>query len=86
VFVEFGVTIDAAAAAAAGMSMTGDGRIGECDLAALLGMQVETLAKRRQEGRAPVHYRLALGTSRISYAIRDVANWVVAHRWDQCPD
>jgi hypothetical protein len=42
------------AAVEQGMPLSGDDRIGECNAAQLLGLEVETLAKRRAEGRAPL--------------------------------
>jgi hypothetical protein len=50
-----------------GMAVSGDGRVGECNAAQLLGLEVETLQKRRGEGKAPPSYRVPIGGSRVSY-------------------
>jgi hypothetical protein len=41
------------AAIEAEMVVSGDGRISECNAAKLLGVEAESLAKRRVEGKAP---------------------------------
>ena len=69
-----------AAAIERGMVVTGDDRISECDAAALLELEAESLAKRRQEGRAPVSYKVPIGTARISYRLADLGRWVEAQR------
>jgi hypothetical protein len=56
-----------AAAVEAGMAVSGDDRVGESCAAKLLGLECETLAKRRSEGKAPPSYRVPVGGSRISY-------------------
>jgi hypothetical protein len=66
----------------AGTWMSGDGRVGEDACAALLGLAPGTLANRRIFGSAPAHYRLGGGGHRITYSLRDVAAWIVAHRVD----
>lgn len=71
-----------AAADEARMLVTGDGRIGEADAAALIGCEPETLAKKRQEGRAPPSYRLPVGPARVSYRITDIAAHIEAARED----
>lgn len=63
-----------------GMRVTGDGRIGEADAAALLGWKPKTLADRRTEGRAPQHYRMPVGEARLSYRLHDLAEWIEAQR------
>ncbi len=69
-----------AAAREARMTITGDGRIGESDAAELLGLEAETLKKRRHEGRAPTAYGLCVGRSRVSYRFADIAHWIEATR------
>lgn len=65
----------------AGLWITGDGRIGEIDLAQLLGYAPSTLANRRREGRAPPAYRLgSRGGSRVTYRLAEVARWIEATR------
>lgn len=66
--------------AQAGTWVSGDGRCGEDVAAALLGMAPGTLANRRCEGMAPPHYRLGGNGHRITYAIDDLARWIVGHR------
>ena len=68
------------AAQAAGMRISGDGRVGEADAAALLGWKAKTLADRRCEGRGPQYYRLPIGEARISYQLADVAAWIESQR------
>lgn len=64
----------------AGYWISGDGRIGEGDLAALLGMAVGALANRRREGKAPPSYALGGGGHRVTYRVTEVAQWLEAHR------
>jgi hypothetical protein len=74
------------AACEAGMAPTGDGRLGEANVARLLSMACETLAKRRVGGKAPRHYKLPVGAARISYRLEDVVAWLVMRREDFCDD
>lgn len=67
-------------ALAAGYWISADGRIGEADLAALLGMTSGALANKRREGTAPPSYALGGGGHRITYRIADAALWVESHR------
>jgi hypothetical protein len=69
----------------AGTWISGDGRIGEDAVAALLGLASGTLANKRLEGSAPPHYRLGGNGHRIPYGLRDVAAWIVAHRVEAAP-
>ena len=69
-----------AAAIDAEMWVSGDGRIGEADLAALLGIAPGTLANRRLAGSAPRSYKLGGKGHRVTYALIDVAEWLIAHR------
>jgi hypothetical protein len=71
-----------AAAVEQQMSISGDDRIGESCAAKLLGVECETLSKRRQEGRSPVAYKVPVGGSRVSYRLSDLARWVEAQRED----
>lgn len=59
-----------------GMWLSGDGRIGEVDAAALLGWTVGSLRNARTEGRGPRAYRIGGGGHRVSYRITDLAEWV----------
>ncbi len=68
------------AANEAGMKITGDGRVGEADAAALLGWKAKTLADRRTEGRGPQAYRMPVGEARMSYRLIDLAEWIEAQR------
>jgi hypothetical protein len=65
-----------------GAWISGDGRIGEDAVAALLGLASGTLANKRLEGSAPPHYRLGGNGHRITYGLRDVAAWIISHRVD----
>jgi hypothetical protein len=53
------------------MPISGDDRVGESCAAKLLGLECETLAKKRSEGQAPPSYRVPVGGSRISYRLTD---------------
>lgn len=64
----------------AGYWISLDGRIGEGDLAKLLGITAGALANRRREGTAPPHYALGGGGHRITYRIADAARWLEGHR------
>ena len=64
------------------MPLSGDDRVGEACAAALLGLECETLAKRRGEGKGPASYTVPVSGSRVSYRLRDLAAWVEAHRED----
>jgi hypothetical protein len=64
----------------AGAWISGDGRIGEDHAASLLGWAPGTLANRRAEGTAPPHYRLGGNGHRVTYALHDLAAWIVGHR------
>lgn len=69
-----------ASARAAGYWISGDGRIGEADLASLLGITPRTLANKRGAGDAPSSFRVAGGGHRVTYRIRDVATWIEEQR------
>ncbi|TWI12710.1 helix-turn-helix transcriptional regulator [Aerolutibacter ruishenii] len=64
----------------AGYWISGDGRIGEGDLATILGMAAGALANRRREGKAPPSYALGGGGHRVTYRVTEVAQWLEAHR------
>lgn len=68
------------AAIKAGYWISADGRIGESDLAALIGMTPGALANRRREGTAPAAYSLGGGGHRVTYRIADAAKWLESHR------
>lgn len=69
------------AAQNAGYWISADGRIGEQDLAKLLGMPVATLVNRRREGRSPPFYRMGVRSgSRVSYRLDEVAKWIETSR------
>lgn len=63
-----------------GMWISADGRIGEADLAALIGIAPGTLANKRREGTAPESYALGGGKHKITYRLIDAARWLEAHR------
>jgi hypothetical protein len=64
----------------AGTWISGDGRVGEDAAAALLGWAQGTMANRRLEGSAPPHYRLGGNGYRITFNLRDLAEWIERHR------
>lgn len=63
-----------------GMWISADGRIGEADLATLIGIAPGTLANKRREGTAPESYSLGGGKHKITYRLIDAARWLEAHR------
>lgn len=63
-----------------GMWLSADGRIGEADLATLIGIAPGTLANKRREGTAPESYALGGGKHKITYRLIDAARWLEAHR------
>ena len=69
-----------AAARESGCWISADGRIGEADVAALLGITQGALANKRREGSAPLAYELGGGRHRVTYRLGDVARWIEAHR------
>jgi hypothetical protein len=69
-----------AACIEAEMPLSGDDRVGEACAARLLGIEAETLAKKRQEGKAPVSYRVPVGGAKVSYRLGDLARWIEAQR------
>jgi len=69
-----------AAARDLGFHVTGDHRIGEADVAALLGMTPGALANKRREGKAPASYALPAKGHRVTYRVADVAAWIEARR------
>lgn len=68
------------AAKEAGYWVSGDGRIGESDLAKLLGITPASLANKRRDGSGPKAFTLAGGGHRITYRLDEVAAWIEAHR------
>jgi hypothetical protein len=71
-----------AAAIEGQMPISGDDRIGESCAARLLGIEAETLARKRSEARGPPAYRLPVSGAKISYRLRDLAIWIEQHRED----
>lgn len=69
-----------AAARDAGATITGDQRVTEEAAAQLLGWSPGSLKNARHEGAAPPHYRLAVNGRRVSYAIGDLAAFIVDRR------
>lgn len=69
-----------AAAARASYWISADGRMGEADVAELLGLTPGTLANKRREGTAPLAYVLGGRGHRVSYRLIDIARWIEAHR------
>ncbi|UZW60273.1 helix-turn-helix transcriptional regulator [Lysobacter enzymogenes] len=63
-----------------GMRITADDRIGEGDLAKLLGWTAASLANKRREGAAPPCFKLGGGGHRITYRLSEVAAWIEGHR------
>lgn len=71
-----------AAAVEQQMPISGDNRVGEGNAAQLLGLECETLAKKRSEGRAPPSYRVPIGGAKVSYRLCDLARWIEQGRED----
>jgi hypothetical protein len=76
------LTMLRAAAIEHGMVVTGDDRIAEANAAALIGLECETLAKKRSEGKAPPSYRVPIGAAKVSYRLCDLARWIEQGRED----
>ena len=70
--------------AARGMWMTGDGRVGECDAAALIGWTSDSLRNARSEGAGPDWYRLGGAGHRVTYRVSDIAEWIDSRRRKDC--
>ncbi|ROU09434.1 helix-turn-helix transcriptional regulator [Lysobacter enzymogenes] len=62
------------------MRITADDRVGEGDVAELLGWTAASLANKRREGAAPPCYKLGGGGHRITYRLSEVAAWIESHR------
>lgn len=67
-------------ARAAGHWISGDLRIGEADLAALLGLTAASLANKRREGSGPPAFELSGGGHRVTYRLWDAALWIESHK------
>lgn len=67
------------AATSLGCWLTGDRRIGEADLARIIGWSADSLRNARAEGKGPVHFRLGGGGHRVTYRLSDVAAWIETH-------
>jgi hypothetical protein len=57
--------------------LSADGRVCERDAAKLLDVHVDTLPKYRRHETGPIWFRRPLRGSRISYALDDLAFWLV---------
>jgi hypothetical protein len=71
-----------AAAIRQNMTMSGDERICEADVAVLLGYDPKYIRQLRIEGRGPPAYRLGLANARVSYRLHDVAEFIELRRGD----
>ena len=56
--------------------ITGDGRIGEAEAAALIGISGGTLKNKRSEGSGPIAYRRGINGGKVSYQLHDIAQWI----------
>lgn len=63
-----------------GLIMSADQRVSEVDAATLLCINPATLKNLRQEGSAPVSYRVSVGGCRVSYRLFDLAVWIEKKR------
>ncbi|MBM9912749.1 MULTISPECIES: hypothetical protein [Stenotrophomonas] len=63
-----------------GLWLSADGRIGEADLAKLIGIAPGTLANKRREGTSPPWYAIGGGGHRITYRLVEAARWLEAYR------
>lgn len=68
------------AANSAGYWISADGRIGEADLAVLLGFTTASMGNKRRDGSGPPAFALGGGGHRITYRLADVARWLESHR------
>lgn len=73
------------AARALDMSMTADKRVSAADAARLVGYSTATLRNMRAEGSGPRWYRMTAGNgSRVSYGLRDLADWIEEQGGGKC--
>lgn len=63
-----------------GMWISADGRVGEADLAKLIGLAPGTLANKRREGTAPESFALGGGRHKVTYRLTDAARWLESRR------
>ncbi|TDU31311.1 hypothetical protein DFR24_0675 [Panacagrimonas perspica] len=62
-----------------GCWMSGDGRVGEGDLAQIIGWSPDSLRNARAEGKGPTWYRLGGAGHKVTYLLADVALWIETH-------
>lgn len=65
-----------------GIFITVDDRVGEADVAILIGMAPGSLKNSRKIGTSPPYYRRPANGSRVSYRILEVARWIEEGRED----
>jgi hypothetical protein len=65
-----------AACEASGTPISGDGRIAADACARLIGWSAGHLANARSEGRGPPYFRIGMGSSKISFRIDELADWI----------
>lgn len=66
--------------------ISADGRVGERDAAQLIPVHHETMRRWRAEGGGPIAYQRPVGRARVSYALDDLAHWLVFGREKNQPD
>lgn len=64
--------------------LSGDRRVSESDAAKLLGHSSEHLRRLRAEGKGPAVYKRGMNGNRVSYRLRDLAEWIECER--ETPD
>ena len=64
----------------AGRRISGDGRIGEADLAWLIGQHPKTVRNMRRTGGGPPWFRIGGAGHKVSYRLSDIAAWLDRHR------
>jgi hypothetical protein len=63
-----------------GLEISADDRVGEANAARLLKFHGDPLRRMRGEGTGPVHCRVGVGGSKISYRLIDLATWIERRR------
>jgi hypothetical protein len=71
-----------AAADELGIVRTADDRVSEESAAVLIGYSAKTLRNMRSEALGPPFFQLACGGSKVSYRVRELAEWVESRRVD----
>jgi hypothetical protein len=64
------------------MQISADERVSESDAAELLGYAPGSMKNMRVAGISPHFYRRSVGGCKVSYRLRDIAEWIESRRED----